>query len=300
MPATTARGRHRDRPGLSRIARACWIPNEQVDDLAGRCAAALESSAGYTVVASTTAARLHGFWLPDLPDALHLATAQPAVASRSMTRTRRPEFCAHRRQLPDEDLTAKHGLVLTTPARTWRDLAGVLDLPSLVAAGDSVLRAGTSVEELTAVINRTTRCRHVRAARIALALLDGRSRSRPESHLRVAVSAPDLPRFEVNVAISRSTGGWLAEPDLSLQPAKLALEYQGADHAEIKRMRRDITRNADLRREGWLCCLYGPAEVFGRPWEIKAEVRALLTRRAPALVRRHRPRVVTYASSGHL
>jgi hypothetical protein len=132
----------------------------------------------------------------------------PSRADR-MTRTRRPEFCAHRRQLPDEDLTAKHGLVLTTPARTWRDLAGVLDLPSLVAAGDSVLRAGTSVEELTAVINRTTRCRHVRAARIALALLDGRSRSRPESHLRVAVSAP-RPAAVRGQRRDQPLDGWMA------------------------------------------------------------------------------------------
>ena len=63
--------------GLSRLARACWIPTAQADDLAARCAAALETSAEYTIVVSTTAARLHGFWLPDLPDVIHLATAAP-------------------------------------------------------------------------------------------------------------------------------------------------------------------------------------------------------------------------------
>lgn len=282
------------RAGLSRLARGCWIPTEQAEDLGARCAAALETSAEYTVVVAPTAARLHGFWLPDLPDVLHLATAAPVVASSSMTRTRRAEFCAHRRQLPDEDLMTMSGLVVTTPARTWRDLAGVVGLASLVAAGDSALRAGTSVDDLAGVVGRTARARFIRRARSALPLLDGRSRSRPESHLRVAVSAPDLPRFEVNAAVSRSTGGWLAEPDLSIEAAKLALEYQGADHAEITRMRRDLTRNTDMRREGWLCCLYGPAEVFGRPWEITAEVRAALARRAPHLLtpRRHRPRVV--------
>jgi hypothetical protein len=285
---------HPARIGMSRLARACWIPTAHADDLAARCAAALETSAEYTVVVGTTAARLHGFWLPDLPDVLHLATAAPGIASSSMTRTRRSEFRAHRRQLPDEDLTTVNGLVVLTPARTWRDLAGVLDLPSLVAAGDSALRAGTTIEELAEVISRTTRARYVRTARAAVSLLDARSRSRPESHLRVAISAPDLPRFEVNVAVSRSTGGWLAEPDLSHEAAKIALEYQGADHAEIKRMRRDLTRNTDMRREGWLCCLYGPAEVFGRPWEITAEIWAALARRAPQLRKpRRRPRVVT-------
>ena len=99
-----------------------------------------------------------------------------------------------------------------------------------------------------------------------------------------------MPEFLVNRAVSRDEGGWLAEPDLALPEAKLALEYQGEDHAKLKRMRRDITRATDLRREGWEVYLYGPAEVFGRPWEIAAEVRATIQRRAPHLItRRSRP-----------
>jgi hypothetical protein len=101
-------------------------------------------------------------------------------------------------------------------------------------------------------------------------MLNGRSRSRPESHLRVAASAPDLPPLAVNEAVYRDVGGWLAEPDLSLAEAKIALEYQGADHAKVKRMRKDITRGTDMRREGWRCLPYGPVEVFGRPWQITA------------------------------
>jgi hypothetical protein len=282
------------RPGLTRLARGCWIRAEHRDDLAARCAAALETSAEFTIVVGTTAARLHGFWLPDVPDVLHLATAVPGVPNSAMTRTRRSEFRAHRLTVPAEDLMMLHGLVVTTPARTWRALAGILDLPSLVAAGDSTMRAGTALDDLADVVRRTARGRHIRAARAALPLLDARSRSRPESHLRVAVTAPDLPRFEVNTAVGRSSGGWLAEPDLSLEPAKIALEYQGADHATIKRMRRDLTRNADMRREGWLCHLYGPAEVFGRPWEIRAEVRAAIRQRAPHLLKPlRRSRVVS-------
>lgn len=185
-----------------------------------------------------------------------------------------------------------------TPARAWRDLANSLSLPDLVAAGDSVLRMGTSADELVHVVSRTARRRGSAQARVALGLLDGRSRSRPESHLRVAVSTPDLPRFEVNVAVHWDEGGWLAEPDLSLAEAKLALEYQGEEHAKVKRMRADITRFRDLRNDRWECVPYGPAEVFGRPWTIAPEVRAILLERAPQLVRatrrrtRHIPRVV--------
>jgi very-short-patch-repair endonuclease len=95
-----------------------------------------------------------------------------------------------------------------------------------------------------------------------------------------------MPRFEVNEPVYRDEGGWLAEPDLSLPEAKIALEYQGAYHAELERMRKDITRAVDLRRERWLVLEYGPAEVFGRPWQILPEVRHAVTQRAPHLLRR--------------
>ena len=76
------------------------------------------------------------------------------------------------------------------------------------------------------------------------------------------------------------------EPDLSLAAAKIALEYQGEDHAEVRRMRADITRGRDLRSAGWTCLYFGPAEVFGRPWTIGPEVRALVRERAPHLLGR--------------
>jgi very-short-patch-repair endonuclease len=120
-------------------------------------------------------------------------------------------------------------------------------------------------------------------------MLDPRSRSRPESHLRVALVTAGLTMFDVNRAVQDDTGEWLAEPDLSCRPAKLALEYQGADHAELVRMRKDITRQTDLRRWGWIVLAYGPAQVFARPWEIAPEVRRLLAERAPDLLRGRRP-----------
>ena len=90
-----------------------------------------------------------------------------------------------------------------------------------------------------------------------------------------------MPRFDVNISIYRSEGGWLAEPDLSLEEARLALEYQGSDHATLTRMRKDITRFTDMRRDEWMTVPYGPAEVFGRPYLIKPEIRELIRQRAP-------------------
>jgi hypothetical protein len=248
--------------------------------------AAVESCADETVIASITAARIHGLWLPHYPDEIHVATAQPDRAARAMTRTQRPEFRAHRRMLTAADRTVVKGLPVTSLARTWVDLGAVLELPDLVAAGDSALRAGASLDELAEAVRRSAHLRGVRRAHAALPLLDARSRSRPESHLRVAATAADLPRFEVNIPIYRDEGGWLAEPDLSLAEAKIALEYQGKDHADLDRMRNDITRRTDMRRDRWLVLEYGPAQVFGRPWQIAPELRVEIRGRAPHLLRR--------------
>lgn len=272
------------------MARRCWLPEDQAGDLLARCAWAIETSADDTMVSFTTSARIHELWLPSCPDEIHLATATPERLARAMTRTRRPEFVAHRHRLAEDDRTVVNGVAVMSMARTWLDLARAFGVPDLVAAGDSALRLGCTVEELAATLRRCPRARGARRAAIALPLLDARSRSRPESHLRVAASAADLPHFEVNVAIYRDHGrGWLAEPDLSLAEAKIALEYQGEDHADVQRMRKDISRETDLRREGWKCLSYGPAEVFGRPWQIAPELRALIKERAPHLLRRRRP-----------
>ena len=267
-----------------RIARRCWLPVDVADDFLARCAIALDTCADETVLSSTTAARIHGLWLPDGLDEIHLATSQAGRSSRSMTRTHRREFIAHRRRLDECDRTAVDGLSVMSIARTWLDLAAALCLPDVVAAGDSALRRGCSLADLADVIERSRHVRGVLRAREALPMLDARSRSRPESHLRVAVTGEGMPRFEVNEPVYRDEGGWLAEPDLSIAEAKLALEYQGADHAEIKRMRKDITRQVDMRSERWRVLEYGPAQVFGRPWAIRPEVRREIARRAPHLL----------------
>ncbi len=113
----------------------------------------------------------------------------------------------------------------------------------------------------------------------------------------MAVTVDGLPAFAVNEAVYRDEGGWLAEPDLSLAEAKIAIEYQGEEHADASRMRRDLTRFADLRANGWAVLAYGPAETFTRPWTAPNEVRAVLRVRAPHLLLR---RVGDNAASGQV
>lgn len=98
------------------------------------------------------------------------------------------------------------GVPATAEARTWVDLAEQLPMADLVAAGDSVLRGRTTRRELELFVRGARRRRGVVKARAALDLLDERSRSRPESHLRFRLVDAGLPKPRVNHPIHDANG----------------------------------------------------------------------------------------------
>ena len=298
-------------PELVRLSRGLYRPEDQVGDLADRAAAFLDALPVRTVVGGITAARLHGLWLPGALDteAIEFVQTRGEVAPRRLGGSRRREIRTRRRSLRPDEIVVLDGLPVTSPARTWIDLAETLSLEDLVAAGDSALRrpgsgadadadrgadadadrdadiATACYAELDAAVRAAFHRRGVLRARQALTLLDRRSRSRPESHLRLAVVLGGLPWPEVNEDIHTDIGEWLAQPDLHFKRARLALEYNGSDHADVKRMRSDITREIDVDQHGWKVVVFGPAEVFGRAYRIAPYVRHLLDTRDPGWAR---------------
>jgi hypothetical protein len=263
--------------GSVRVTRGVWRPESAVQDLAGRAAALLSVLPEGTVVGGLTAAELHGFWLPDRPsNRLEFIARRDAADPEAHSGSRRAEVRLRRQHLDPRDTAVREGLPVSSAERTWVDIAAQLTTADLVAAGDSALRGDATLERLTEATARARHCRGVRRARAALPLLDRRSRSRPESHLRYAIVSAGLPAPEVNKPVYSSYGEWLSEPDLSYEDVRLALEYNGADHAEVRRMRRDMTREIDVHRRGrWQTVAFGPAEVFGRPDLVASYVREL-------------------------
>jgi hypothetical protein len=139
--------------------------------------------------------------------------------------------------------------------RTWCDLAALLSIPDLVAAGDYLLcweSPKTTLPRLQDAASRYPSRRGKAALTPALALLSTRSRSRPESLLRVALVTSALPHpspnFGVHLLLSRRD----IEIDLAFPRYKVGLEYQGDHHREDRRQwRRDIKRGNDAVDEGW-------------------------------------------------
>jgi hypothetical protein len=112
--------------------------------------------------------------------------------------------------------------------------------------------------------------------------------SRPESRIRGAIVLAGLPEPEVNREIHDEHGQWLAEPDLHYKEARLAVEYNGADHAKVERMGKYSVRLLDVQRSDWTVRTYTAVQAFHRLDEVAAEVRHLLHRLAPDLLTRDR------------
>ncbi|RUR01387.1 endonuclease domain-containing protein [Labedella endophytica] len=198
----------------------------------------------------STAARVHGLPLPArcLGVGLHVGTPYG----------RRPVDAAgvlgHRMHLTPPDRTRVDGIPVTTVERTWTDLAALLTLPELVAAGDVLVRgwgeaAWHTVAEL---IEHHPRRRGRPRARQALSLLDGRSESPMESRLRVLLVEGGFTRFRPNFDIRGIGGRFIARGDLVDVEHRLVLEYEGDHHrTDAAQWHRDVRRTVELEDAGW-------------------------------------------------
>jgi hypothetical protein len=288
---------------LVRLAHGVHRPASTIEETADRIRAYLDVLPPGTVVGGITAARLHGLWLP-LPEPderLEFVLTRPDTKARALARCRRDEIATRRRATKPDEITIVDGLPVLSVARTWVDLAERSSLPDVVAAGDCALRGLARAADLDQALRRACHRRGVLRARAAFDLLDPRSRSRGESHLRCALVLGGLPWPQVNMPIYTDYGEWLAEPDLTYLAARLALEYNGREHADIIRSRKDITREIDIDQNHWKVVVFGPSQVFMHPHRVAPYVRAMLDERDPGWSRRPpapRPSLLSGAFGG--
>ncbi|MCT2088016.1 hypothetical protein M3D92_01725 [Micrococcus terreus] len=211
-----------------------------------------------------TAAQLWGIWLPIwLQDGEQVHVTGQKGFSGSM---RRPGVVGHRAKLDPEDVVAVDGLRLTSPARTWLDLAPLLKDPlDLVAAGDALLQRSdgpprpegvlgrnplSTFRQIDAVLERRRSVKGIQAAREARPMLREGVDSAPESRMRMVVVSAGLPEPVVNPVLVLGSGV-RRQPDLALLEWKLALQYDGGGHAEQAQVNRDIWRDDDFDRHDW-------------------------------------------------
>jgi Protein of unknown function (DUF559) len=161
----------------------------------------------------------------------------------------------HRMKIGNDDLHVWNGFTVTSPSRTWLDLAHRLSLFELVAMGDYLIhweRPLTTLAALTDAASRNAGRRGMATVRAALPLLRTRSESPRESVLRVIIVVSGLPEPECNLNIFDPSGRFLARADLAYPQFKLMLEYQGDQHrTDRAQWRHDIRRVGGVEDHGW-------------------------------------------------
>lgn len=212
------------------------------------------------VLSHTTAARLHGMPLPASyrhESVLHLARepAKPAA--------RRRHIRGHRLALRSGDiLSPLPGIRVTSPARTWFDLAGVLPLPALVAAGDWLVsahgrsfgyprQAVVALNELQDFVAELRGVPGIRTARIAVGLLRSGVDSPQESYLRLVLQKNGLPEFRPSCPLLDGAGRPVVWADLGCPEFRTCVEYDGEHHLTREQQLRDHNRDLLVREFGW-------------------------------------------------
>lgn len=263
VAAGTLRG-----PRFRRVMRGVHVHACAVDDLGMRCRAALLVLPAGAVFSHETAARLWGGVVPP--------RSRVQVTVPYARPIRRPELEVRRsRRLPEA--RRFKGLPLTGPERTFLDLAATLDLVDLVVLGDSLVKAGRTSPE--ALVSAAVPVRGVRGrlARRAASLVRSGVDSPMESRLRMLLALAGLPEPRVNHIEYTEDGRWLRRFDLSFPEHRLAIEYDGRQHAESsKQWQRDVERREELDTDGWRIVVVLAKGVYREPRRTLERVEAAM------------------------
>lgn len=279
---------------MHRVHRGLWAPAGSAAELRTRCLGALAVLPPGSAISHGSAAALWRLPLPDprfghdlrpppTPDPEDAGLAGPLhvrVVGPAQPRIR--GLRVHRVSAPRPAVEIEPGLVVTSPARTWFDLAGVLARDDLVIAGDVLLGRGLAEQdEIAALIRAGDGARGVRGARRAVALLDAGAASPMETRLRLLLVDYGFTGFEVNRAVHDSVGGWLCRPDIQFPRRRVAIEYEGDHHRTDKEQwRSDIRRYEVLRENGWVVIRLVAPDILRTPHLSADRIRRELDRPA--------------------
>lgn len=203
------------------------------------------------VVSHLSAAVLWGFPLPFSRENLKAVHLTCGPGKRAV---RHKDVVGHQQSLGPDEIVAGVWVSCTSPLRTWFDLAGMLSLDDVVMAGDFLLRRRnplTTVDALDEFLARKRGRAGYRRAMRARSLMRANTDSPKETELRLLLVRHGLPEPGVNVPILDENGCWIQDPDLSYQQERIAIQYDGAHHANPAQRRSDIFRDENARDAGW-------------------------------------------------
>lgn len=259
------------RRDVVRLSRDTYVPRSIADEIDTRIAAVLMNSPADAVVSHVSAAALWRLEIPLMQDERVHITVSTGSAVRA-----RADRAVHRSPLTPEEITRTRRVPITTPARTWRDLAAILARPALLAVTDQLLAAGCSREELGGQLELRPTGRGAARAREVLPLGDPRAESVMESWTRWLVHDARLPMPDLQVDVQSVGGVFVGRADFLWADKKVIVEFDGDHHRERKVFVEDLRRQNGLVAAGWTILRFSSADVLGRPDYVIATIRAAL------------------------
>jgi hypothetical protein len=265
--------RHLRAPLFERLSRDTYLPLGLVDDIDARVAAVLMTAPPGTVASHASAASL---WELEIPLADRSDRRIDLIVPMRGRAESRSDRRIHRLALTSDETTTRRGQPVTTPARTWRDLAGVLTPAALLAVTDQVLGTWCTRADLTRQLGLRPTGRGSARARDVLPVGDARAESPMESVLRWLIHEASLPAPVLQHTIRDPDGAFLGRADLAWPGHKVIVEFDGDVHRERAVFVNDVRRQNRLVAAGWLMLRFTSADVLGRPGDVVAEIRRAL------------------------
>lgn len=256
---------------LVHAARDTYLPPGMDQDLLTRARGVLLTLSPQSLISHDSAAQIWGLQLP--------RSAQSALVHVLTPRALRPKHRADRIvheavRLGPHDADIVDGLAITSPARTWWDLATVLRSADLLAVTDQLLRTWTPRALLERMLIEHTGERGAVRARVALRYGDPRSESRMESVLRWVLIGGGLPAPDLQFVVKDANGSFVARVDLAYPELRIAIEFDGAVHREADVFARDLRRQNRLVAAGWTVLRFSGSDVLAHPEEVVNQVLA--------------------------
>ncbi|MHA7297292.1 DUF559 domain-containing protein [Pseudarthrobacter sp. MDT3-1] len=202
---------------------------------------------------------------------------------------RRPGVKGHRGQFFADEIVTLNGLLITSRARTWLDCARKMSIDELTVVADHMLRIPrpdfegrsepyATPADLAGMLDRHKGTPGIQKARLALEQARIGSDSAPETKLRLALENRGLPEPRLNVPVLLGAGV-VRQPDLAYPEQKVAVEYDGEGHSETAQIVRDIAREEDFARAGWLLVRISKRHMENEARAAVAKVRSALMNR---------------------
>jgi len=163
----------------------------------------------------------------------------------------------------------------TTGLRTAVDLARFAPPEDAVVLLDQLVHARVvDLGQVRAAVAALPTCRGAALARRAVAAADGRAESPQETRVRLLLAAHGLPAPVAQHEVVAG-GRFVARVDFGWPAHRLALEYDGAWHAEPGQFARDRRRLSALAAAGWRVVFVTASDVH-HPEVLLARLRAAL------------------------